>query len=118
MLDLTYQDFGENILAPIVNNDGSQLRADATRFVNFAWFGPTVALSFSAVVDADVTPLTAGKLVLIAAQAHDALTGTVLAEVDFPKAGTNGFKGYGIEVSFLNPGGTAYLVLASQSGTF
>lgn len=118
MLDFTYQDFGENILTPIVNTSGPTLRADACRYVDFSWFGPRVTMSFSAIAYVDITATAAAKLALIAAQVADSTTGTVLAEIDFPKAGTGGYTGFDVEVTFANPGGTAYLVLASATGVF
>lgn len=117
MLSVSIQDFGENMNAPIVNGDGTQYRADACRAVDFTLFGARVQVLFSAICQVDTNTTAAGKIALIAAAAPDAVTGTHLADLPLPIAGTLGsWVEFDVNVIVPNPGGLKYLVVASQAG--
>lgn len=111
------QNFGENPSSPI-QTISSTLHADACHPIDFDLFGAEIDLHFSALIQGDVNTVSAAKVVLIAGASVDDVTGTVLAELDPPITGTGGaYLPFEKRVTIQNPGGTKYLVVASQAGS-
>lgn len=105
---------------PIVNLAGSALRVDK-QFdpqTDFSVFGSTIQVTLT--YEGKIAPaLMAGGIAVWASTVNNdnTGTGTLLAELDLPTAGTGGgFETFSLTVIIANPGGVKYVPLTSFAG--